>query len=341
MGFRISVRMLFPIASAASGIALVVALAHSASPARGTLVVANQGDHTLLLVDPDQRVQLAKITVGINGHEVTLSKDARFAYVPIYGNSGVGRPGSDGSTVDVVDLRRRKLATTFDLGKPLRPHRAEFGPDGLMYLTAELANAIDVIDTATGKVIAEIPTGQPQSHMLVLSPDGRRAYTANVSTGSISVLDLSKRNLIAVIPVAKMIQRISISPDGSQIFTQDQESPRIAIINTATNKSTDWIDLPSVAYASTPTVDSRWLLVASLQTNRLFVVDLQSRKVARSFETPQGPSEILVRPDGALAYVSCVKAGKIAVLDLRNWQMQEPITLSLGVDGLAWAPAPE
>src|SRR5207244_3376103 len=134
----------------------VLRVAKPAPPASGLLVVANQKEHTLLLVDPDNRRELAKIVVGVNGHEVMASKDGRFAYVPIYGNSGVGRPGTDGSTIDVIDLQARKLAATIDLGKPLRPHRAEFGPDGLLYVTAELANVVDVIDPSTRTVLAEI-----------------------------------------------------------------------------------------------------------------------------------------------------------------------------------------
>src|SRR6202040_1548934 len=193
--------------------------AKSAPPAGGLLVVANQKEHTLLVVDPDNRRELARISVGVNGHEVIVSKDSRFAYVPIYGNSGVGRPGTDGSTIDVVDLQERKLAATIDLGKPLRPHRAEFGPDGLLYVTAELAKAVEVIDPATRKVLAEIPTGAIESHMMVISADGQRAYTANVAAGSVSVLDLKQRALVTVIPVAKTVQRISISADGQRVFT--------------------------------------------------------------------------------------------------------------------------
>src|SRR6266581_4736343 len=238
----------------------VLRVAKPAPSAGGLLVVANQKEHTLLLVDPENRRELAKVVVGVNGHEVIVSGDGRFAYVPIYGNSGVGRPGTDGSTIDVIDLQERKLAATIDLGKPLRPHRAEFGPDGLLYVTAELANAVDVIDPGTRKVLAEIPTGEPQSHMLVLSSDGRRGYTANVSAGSVSVLDLPKRSLITTIPVAKIVQRISISPDGLRVFTHDQDAPRIAVIDTATNKIASWIELPNVAYASEPSPDGRWLL---------------------------------------------------------------------------------
>src|SRR5437870_7545835 len=292
----------------------VLRVAKPAPPASGLLVVANQKEHTLLVVDPDNRRELAKISVGVNGHEVIVSKDSRFAYVPIYGNSGVGRPGTDGSTIDVIDLQERKLAATIDLGKPLRPHRAEFGPDGLLYVTAELANVVDVIDPSTRKVLAEIPTGEPQSHMLVLSSDGRRGYTANVGAGSVSVLDLAKRSLITTIPVAKTVQRISISPDGRRVFTHDQDAPRIAVIDTATNKIAKWIELPSPAYASEATPDGRWLVTLDRGGNA-YVMDLESMKIARRLKISDGASEILIRPGGDIAYLSGTGAGKIDVLD--------------------------
>src|SRR5260221_9025563 len=70
---------------------LVTSATNSAPPSPGILVVANQKEHTLLIVDPESRRELAKISVGVNGHEVAVSPDAHFAYVPIYGNSGVGK----------------------------------------------------------------------------------------------------------------------------------------------------------------------------------------------------------------------------------------------------------
>jgi YVTN family beta-propeller protein len=309
-----------------------------ASPGHGLLVVANQREHTTLLVDPETRQELAKVTVGVNGHEVAVSPDSRLAFVPIYGNSGVGKPGTDGATIDIVDLHDRKLAATIDLGKPLRPHRAEFGPDGMLYVTAELAKAVDVIDPATRKVIAEIPTGAIESHMIVISPDGQRAYTANVGAGSVSVLNLKQRSLVTVIPIAQTVQRISISPDGKRVFTHDQGTPRIAVIDTATNKVTSWISIPATVYSSSPTADGGKLL-ASSPSGKIFVIDLASAKLEESFNIPPALGELLIAPDGKLAFVSCPQAGTIEVLDVPGHKLLQPIKLTPGVDGLAWASA--
>ena len=97
----------------------------------------------------------------------------------------------------------------------VRPHCAHFGPDGLLYVSAELANAIYIVDTKTRSLVGEIPIAASHTHMLVISPDGGRIYTANNEAGSVSVLDLRARTLLTTIPISKKVQRISISPDGS------------------------------------------------------------------------------------------------------------------------------
>jgi DNA-binding beta-propeller fold protein YncE len=47
---------------------------------------------------------------------------------------------------------------------------------------------------------------------------------------------------------------------------------------------------------------------------------------------------VVVRPDGAVAYVSCDASKQVAVLDLKEWKVQKLIQAGQGADGLAWAP---
>ena len=117
------------------------------------LVVANKGARTLGIVDVQAGKQLAEIPEnGITGHEVIASPDGKTAYVPIYGNSGVGKPGTDGRTMDVFDLGQRKLIGSVDFGHGVRPHCPMFRPkNGLLYVTTELDETISIIDPKSPK----------------------------------------------------------------------------------------------------------------------------------------------------------------------------------------------
>jgi len=316
------------------------AAATDRSECRGLLLVANKGDRTLGILDPETGEQLAAVPEeGVTGHEVAASPDGKLAFVPIYGNSGVGHEGTDGRLIRVIDLASRQITATIDLDKGLRPHCAVFGPkDGLLYVTTEIGNCITVIDPHALKVVGSIPTGQPESHMLAITRDGRRGYTSNVSPGTVSVLDLTEKKVEAIINVCPIAQRIALSVDDRWAFTADQTKPQLAVIDTATNAVVRWIPLPGIAYGTAPTPDGRSLIIALIGKNKVGVVELQSMELVRSIDVPPAPQEVLVRPDGAKAYVSCDKSHQVAVIDLKSWKVEKLLHAGAGADGLAWAP---
>lgn len=315
------------------------AQSNDSSAGGATLLVANQGDRNLSLIDPAAGQQLATVPeAGITGHEVAASPDGRTAYVPIYGNSGVGKPGTDGRNMVVIDIEGRKVTGDVDFGHGVRPHAAVFGPkNGLLYVTTELDNSVTIIDPHTLKIAGSVPTGQAESHMLAISSDGRRGYTANVGPGTVSVLDLEARKTITVIPISRMTQRISISPDDSMVFTADQTKPQLAVIDTSTNKVKTLVPLPAAGYGTASTRDGRSLLVAVPGANKVAVVDLATLKIVHTIDVPSAPQEILIRPDNQVAYVSCNASHKVAAIDLSDWKVQKLIDAGKGADGLAWA----
>jgi DNA-binding beta-propeller fold protein YncE len=314
------------------------AIAASAKSA-GYLLVANKGDHTLGIIDVAAGRQIATVPEdGTTGHELIASPDGKRAFVPIYGNSGVGHAGTDGSLLRVIDIASRKIVGTVDFGKGVRPHCAMIGPkDGLLYVSTELDNAITVIDPATLKILHTLPTGQTESHMFCISSDNKRAYTANVGPGTVTVIDIPAKKIIATIPISKVTQRISISPDDRWVFTSDQTKPQLAVIDTSKNEVAKWIEMPGIGYGSAPTPDGKFLVIALPNKNKVAVIDLKTMTVTTTLDVPKAPQETLVRPDGTEAYVSCDTSKQIAVIDTKNWKVEKLIDAGPGADGLAWA----
>ncbi len=305
----------------------------------GLLLVANKGAHSLGIVNAQAGTQIIEVPEGgITGHEVIASPDGSTAFVPIYGNSGVGKPGTDGKTIAVIDLKIRKVTGNIDFDHGVRPHCAMFGPkDGMLYVTTELDKTITIIDPKTLKIVGTIPTDQPESHMLAISRDGSRGYTANVGPGTVSVLDMEARKVLKVIPISKDTQRISVSPDGSMVFTADQTKPQLAVIDTASNSVKSWVALPGTGYGTASTPDGKYLVVAVPPVNKVAVVDLASMKVVHSISVPSAPQEVLVRPDGKVAYVSCDRSNQVAAIRTGDWTVEKLIDTGKGADGLAWA----
>ena len=291
-----------------------------------SLLVVNQGDSNLSIVDPatgHEAATMAENIPGVHGHEIATSADGRTAFMPIYGSGGVGGRGIDGHEMLIIDLPSRKIVGDLDFGHGVRPHQPTLDPaTGLLYVTTELDKAVTIIDPTTRKIVGSIPTGAEQSHMLAISHDGHRGYTANVGPGSVSVLDMTARKTITVIPIARQVQRISISNDDKLVFTSDYTKPQLAVIDTATNTIKTWVPLPGLGYGSALTHDGRSLVIAIPTPPQVAVVDLATLKVVHTIDLPAAPQEVLIPPGSQTAYVSCNTSGKVAEIDLTEWKVK-------------------
>lgn len=311
-----------------------------AAESKGYVLVANKGDLSMGIIDPVAGKQIANVLEdGITGHELAASPDGKLAYVPIFGNSGVGKPGTDGTLIRVIDVKSQKIVNTIDFGKGVRPHCPVIGPkDGLLYVTTELLNSVSIIDPKTLKIVGSVPTKQEQSHMLAITPDNRKGYTANVGPGTVSVLDLEKRTHLKTITISTNTQRISVSADGKWAFTSDQTKPQLAMIDTAKDEVTHWVELPGIGYGTATTPDSRYLVIALISINKVGVLDLQTRKIVQTIDVPKAPQYVLMQPDGAKVYVSCDASRKVMMIDTKTWKVEKEIAAGQTADGLAWAP---
>ena len=59
----------------------------------------------------------------------------------------MGKPGTNGSSVEIADLDQQSIVGSIEVGE-VRPHWVKFGPDGMLYVSAELDQAVDVLRAA-------------------------------------------------------------------------------------------------------------------------------------------------------------------------------------------------
>jgi YVTN family beta-propeller protein len=336
-------------------------LACTALPAgQGTLVVLNKSDATASLIDLDFAKIVATVATGKGPHEAAVSPDGRLAVVSNYGDRE--RPGS---TLTVIDVGAATVERTIDLGGHRRPHGIAWLADGKrVVVTVEESRAVIIVEVGSGRIDRSIPTGQEISHMLAVTPDGRRAFVANIGSGSVSVLDLAAGAHLIDIPTGAGAEGIDITPDGSQVWVTNRAADTVTVIDASSLRIVREFGLAKAGDPESKpfpirarcTPDGRHVLVSNANAADVAVfdrgglalerripmmlsaADLDGRLFGGQFGGSSVPIGILIPPGGKRAYIANANADQVSVLDLESWKLIGNLKTGREPDGMAWSP---
>lgn len=344
-----------------SSFAWIAALFLAALPATpvnqsGTLVVLNKSEATAALVDSASGEVRRTLPTGVGPHEAAVSPDGRLAVVADYGQQ------VPGSTLTVIDLERTAVARTIALGEYRRPHGVQFEADGRHVIaTVEDNRAIVRVDIVAGKVVKAFPTEAQVSHMVVLTPDGRRAFVANIGSGSVTAIDLAEGTILAQIPTGAGAEGIAVRPDGAEVWVTNRAADTLSVIDAA------WLEMEAtlpcgqfpIRVQITP--DGKHALVSNATSGDVAVFDVAERKELRripmeisavevegkderlfgdAFGKSPVPVGILIEPGGKRAFIANTNADLVTVLDLEQWRVVGRIAPGREPDGMAWSALP-
>jgi len=317
------------------------------TPVRALLALS-KSEHVLAIIDPVSLKIIAKVPVGSDPHEVIASADGKTAYVTIYGGGSL-------HDLNVIDLVAQRALPTIDTRPLMGPHGITF-VDGKVWFTVEGTKTVARYDPATGKFDWAMGTGQDRTHMIYVVPGGKRVYTTNVASGTVSILvdSLIKPNPMpngftppahwdwtqTLIPVSKGSEGFDVSPDGKELWTAAADDGTIAVIDLAAKKLLTTIDAKAMgANRLKFTPDSKRVLVTSLRTGDLFIYDTATHQQIKRVSTGHGAAGILMDDDGSRAFIGCTGDNYVAVVDLKTLEVTGHIAVG-GADGLAWAVRP-
>lgn len=318
-----------------------------ATPKRSLLAIS-KANHTIAIVDPTTLAIVAKITVGEDPHEVVASSDGKTAYVCIYGGGSLHE-------INIIDLVAQKPLAPIDTRPLYGPHDIAF-VQGKAWFTAEGSKAVGRFDPATGNLDWSMGTGQDRTHMIYVTPDAKRIYTTNVSSGTVSILvdtliqpgkmappgaKPREEWLQTVIPTARGSEGFDVSVNGKELWTASSEDGTISIIDLQSKKLATKIDAKvNGANRLKFTPDGKMVFISSLQTGELTIYDAVSRKEIKRLKIGKGAAGILMDPVGKRAFVACSADNYIAVIDLKTLTVTRNLEVGGVPDGLAWAIQP-
>ena len=314
--------------------ALLMSSAACAADGGSVLLIGNKGEDSVSFVDLKSGKELGRSPTGKAPHEIAISPDGRQAAVVAYG----------GQTIDLFDVATRAKLKTIDLSPNEGPHGIAWLKDGRIVATTERSQSIALVDPIAGTVTRSIKTDQQGTHMVAVSADRNIAYTANIASGTVSVIDLAKGLKLRDMPVGGRPEGIALSGDDLTLWVGDLEGSRVQVFDTATYDKLGEVKTGGIPIRVAASPDGRWIVTSNLQAGGLTIIDASTRQHVRdvtlSGSQEAGQVTILFSADGKRLYAAETGANLVAEVDLETGTVLRRLPAGKNGDGLAIAVPP-
>jgi YVTN family beta-propeller protein len=198
------------------------------------------------------------------------------------------------------------------------------GLTGTLVVTNKGPATATIIDVATGRALATLPTGQGP-HEVVLSSDGRMAvvtdYGGQGGGNTLTVIDVPGKRVTRTIDLGQYRRPhgIVFLPGDSLVAVSSESSRNVVIVNVVAG---------AVRRAIPTQHDGSHMVAAVADGSRLYTGDMGSNTVSelnartgeyvRAFDVPAQPEAVNVTPDGAEVWVGSNATGRVSVVDPRT-----------------------
>jgi YVTN family beta-propeller protein len=192
--------------------------------------------------------------------------------------------------------------------------------------------------------------------MVVVTPDGARAFVANIGSGGITAVDLKAGKVLAQIPTGAGAEGIDLTPNGAQVWVTNREADSVSVVDVASLKVVKTLESKSFPIRVKSTPDGAQVLVSHARSSDLAIYEVAGLKEIARIKIPlrAGPQEgrlladrfgdsavpigIVITPDGKTAFVAAANADAIVVVELATRAVTGTLKAGKEPDGMAYLP---
>ena len=286
--------------------------------------VTNMKAANVEVFDPETLDRLATIPADKGAHNVTFSRDGKWAFIA---NVGAGN-------ATIIDAEAKKAVATVAAGS--KAHEVSVSPDGRLAAASNVGtDFVTLIDVAAGQPLRNIKTADG-AMMSVFSPDGAKLYVANAKAASISVVDVSSSEVTDNWPGAKGMMAFVPTPDWNHAWATAPVDDKLIQIDLAEGARIAEIVVPGEPHGMVMSPDGTRLYVVQRKLNQVAVVDPNKRQVLKTAPLGKRPDMVAIAPDGSTLFVVSRDENKLYKVSTKDLAIQGEVATSEEPHGIAY-----
>lgn len=273
-----------------------------------TMMLIEKSSHCVSWYDTETGALQGRLALPEFPHEFVVDQDNRYAYVGHYGVQNSGVEGTDGRSVIVIDICKQEVVHRYDLGEHARPHGINLDAQGRLYVLSEWTGHLLVkenpraFDQGWDHVT---PVGGEKPHLFALTSDGRTAYSMNLKSGDVTVLDPYDPTRTPVsIKTGEKPEGRCLREEAGVLYTSQRISNTVAVVDTKTLQVQRVFPTPEdpcrVYYDS----KRNRLVTMNHHGGSFSVFDEATGEMLHEQKTPANPLALCIDDEAAYAYIA-------------------------------------
>jgi DNA-binding beta-propeller fold protein YncE len=285
-------------------------------------------------------------------HELALSTDRKWAFVPLYGDGIYGNNKNPNNKILVIDLERQGIADIIVLGRLVAPHGMVATSDDRLWVVCDLPNKLICVDPAKRSIEEEYAAPAKGAHLVEKLPDESKLYIS-AKEGDLAGFDLA-RGTFTTIPVrgpgimsgnGSGSEGLTPTPDGRRLLVIDNHRTELRVIDTASDREIDRVPLLPYVHTNPKrsrlaklafSRDGRWLVATSYASALAWIIDASDYRAQTMIPVAKGPMGIAFPADGRSAIVSSHDSGLLTRIDLETKEVLGAHDGGAGIEVMAF-----
>ncbi len=246
------------------------------------------------------------------------------------------------NSVSLIDPKTYTETGRLTMGN--QPHHMMATPDDDALLVGSTAsNRLLFLDRKTGAITKSIPMLDP--YQMAFSPDRKWFVTTalrmdyvDIYLGADIIGRRDKVEPVKRVRTGAMPSHLAFSNDSRLVYVTEQGSDTVAVIDLATQRLLQTIEVGDEPAGIWATPDDREIWVGVMGSDNVAVIDRATHKVTGRIVTGRGAHNIFARGDGKHVLVSNRVANTISLVDWKDKKVVDSYSVSGGPDCLEIIP---